>query len=298
MTHRIVIAEDEPDIRSNLTRLLQLEQYEVWAAPNGAEALELVRQHLPDLVLSDVMMPRMSGHELIHAMRGDTLLAHIPAILLTARAEHSDVREGMNLGADDYLVKPFKRDELLAAVRGRLERAASQQAVHRRLQDEARRLLHFDAPTNLPNRALLLERCALALLPTADAPSVVVAMVVIALDGLGQINQALGHAGGDEVLCQTADPTCGCHSGWRLQPGGPNGRQAVRPRVGSGARPGGTADLAAAAVWRCGCALQHAGARCLCGSPGRCGAEWSGYFSARPAAPGRSGLGPDPRGGR
>jgi diguanylate cyclase (GGDEF)-like protein len=204
MTHRIVIAEDEPDIRSNLTRLLQLEQYEVWAAPNGAEALELVRQHLPDLVLSDVMMPRMSGHELIHAMRGDTLLAHIPAILLTARAEHSDVREGMNLGADDYLVKPFKRDELLAAVRGRLERAASQQAVHRRLQDEARRLLHFDAPTNLPNRALLLERCALALLPTADAPSVVVAMVVIALDGLGQINQALGHAGGDEVLCQIA----------------------------------------------------------------------------------------------
>jgi diguanylate cyclase (GGDEF)-like protein len=204
MTHRIVIAEDEPDIRSNLARLLQLEQYEVWAAPNGAEALELVRQHLPDLVLSDVMMPRMTGHELIHAMRGDTLLAHIPAILLTAKAEHSDVREGMNLGADDYLVKPFKRDELLAAVRGRLERAAAQQAVHQRLHDEARRLLHFDAPTNLPNRALMLERCAAALVHAADAPSAV-AMAVIALDGLGQINQALGHAGGDEVVCQIAD---------------------------------------------------------------------------------------------
>jgi diguanylate cyclase (GGDEF)-like protein len=203
MTQRIVIAEDEPDIRSNLARLLQLERYEVWAAPNGAEALELVCQHLPDLVLSDVMMPRMTGHELIQAMRADTRLAHIPAILLTAKAEHSDLREGMNLGADDYLIKPFKRDELLAAVRGRLERAASQQAVHQRLHDEAQRLLHFDARTNLPNRALLLERCAAALLHQAPGAGVV-AMAVVALDGLGQINQALGHAGGDEVVCQIA----------------------------------------------------------------------------------------------
>jgi CheY-like chemotaxis protein len=78
MSHRIVIAEDETDIRANLTRLLTLEDYEVWAAPNGREALQLVRQHLPDIVLSDVMMPEMTGLQLVQALRADQLTAHSP----------------------------------------------------------------------------------------------------------------------------------------------------------------------------------------------------------------------------
>lgn len=203
MSYRIVIAEDEPDIRANLARLLTLEDYAVWAAPNGQEALELVRQHRPDLLLSDVMMPRMSGHELVQALRADPQLAHIPAIFLTAKAEHSDWREGMNLGADDYLVKPFKREELLTAVRSRLERVSAQQQVHQRLQDQAQRLVHFDDLTNLPNRTLMLQRCATAL-QHLPSPTFGVALVVLGLDGLGRINQALGHAGGDEVVCEMA----------------------------------------------------------------------------------------------
>ncbi len=203
MSYRIVIAEDDPDIRSNLARLLRLEQYEVWAAENGEEALALVRQHMPDLVLSDVMMPRMTGHALLQALRADASTAHIPAILLTARAEHSDRREGMNLGADDYLVKPFKREELLDAVRSRLERVSLQQRAHQRLREQAQHLVHFDALTQLPNRARMLERCADALQHGA-ASGAPVALAVIGLDGLRQINQTLGHAGGDAVICSIA----------------------------------------------------------------------------------------------
>jgi len=204
MAFRIVIAEDEPDIRSNLARLLQLEAYEVWAAADGQEALELVRQHLPDLLLSDVMMPRMNGHELIRSMRADNLVAHIPAILLTAKAEHSDVREGMNIGADDYLVKPFKREELLAAVRARLDRVASQQAVHERLHAQAMHLVHFDALTGLPNRARMLEHCTRALSQAVENLHKVT-LAVVALDGMVHINQALGHAAADAVVCAIAN---------------------------------------------------------------------------------------------
>ncbi len=199
MSYRIVIAEDEPDIRSNLARLLTLEDYVVWAAPNGEEALALVREHQPDLLLSDVMMPRMDGHQLIRALRAEPALAHIPAILLTAKAEHRDRREGMNLGADDYLVKPFKRDELLEAVRSRLDRTAVQQMAHQRLQAQTEHLKHFDSLTGLPNRLALLEACERAL-----ADGWPVAMAVINMQGVRHINQALGYAGGDEVLSQIA----------------------------------------------------------------------------------------------
>ena len=203
MSYRIVIAEDEPDIRANLARLLQLEQYTVWAACDGQEALALVRAHLPDLLLSDVMMPHMGGHALVQSLRADPALAHIPAIFLTARAEHSDRREAMSLGADDYLVKPFKREELLDAVRSRLDRSAAHHAARQQLQQQARRLQHFDALTQLPNRAHLLTRCALAQ-AQAERMQARVAVAVIALDGLGQLTQALGHAGGDTVLCEMA----------------------------------------------------------------------------------------------
>ena len=109
MNARIVVAEDETDIRQNLKRMLTLEAFEVWVGENGHEALALIREHQPDIVISDVMMPILSGHQLISAMRSDSNLAHIPVILLTARADRQDMREGMNLGADDYITKPFQR---------------------------------------------------------------------------------------------------------------------------------------------------------------------------------------------
>ena len=173
MAERIVVAEDETEIRTNLTRMLRLEGFEVLAAPNGAEALTLIQRHVPDLVLSDVMMPGMSGHELVQAIRANPQTAHIPTVLLTARADRSDVREGMNLGADDYLTKPFQRDELLACIRSRLDKSRALQEANSRLAGQAHRLSHYDAVTDLPNRThflLLLGDLLEAEGPRKDGP--------------------------------------------------------------------------------------------------------------------------------
>ncbi len=201
MSHRIVIAEDEADIRTNLTRLLKLEDYEVWAAPNGRDALQLVRQHLPDIVLSDVMMPEMTGHQLVQALRADPLTAHIPTVLLTAKADRSDVREGMNLGADDYLTKPFQRDELLDCIRSQLEKAATLQLAARQLASQVHQMAHFDAVTSLPNRSHLLLLLGQALREQkANGP----ALWMVGLDSLSQMAQIMGVGLLDDAVRQMA----------------------------------------------------------------------------------------------
>jgi diguanylate cyclase len=201
MSRRIVIAEDETDIRTNLTRLLTLEDYEVWAAPNGREALQLVREHLPDLVLSDVMMPEMTGHQLVQALRADALTAHIPTVLLTAKADRSDVREGMNLGADDYLTKPFQRDELLDCIRSQLEKAATLQVAARQLANQAHQMAHFDTITNLPNRSHILLLLSQALKEQKDSGP---ALWIVGLDSLSQMTQFMGAGLLDDSVRQMA----------------------------------------------------------------------------------------------
>jgi diguanylate cyclase (GGDEF)-like protein len=201
---RIVVAEDEDAIRENLARMLRIEGFDVAAAANGKEALALVREHLPALILSDVMMPVLDGHGLLQAVRDDPLTSSTPFVFLTARADRSDLRTGMNLGADDYLVKPFQRDELLAAVRARLARRATEGLAAQRLQAEAQRLLHFDALTNLPNRRLMLERVRAASHQSQRSNSRL-ALIMLGLDGLSQVNDSLGHESGDVVLREVAD---------------------------------------------------------------------------------------------
>lgn len=119
----VLVIEDEPEMRRNITRLLKLEGYEAVAAENGREGLERVRQRKPDLILCDVMMPVMDGHEVLRALRADPALHSIPFIFLTAKGEKTDQRGGMNLGADDYLTKPVDNDDLIHAVAARLQRA-------------------------------------------------------------------------------------------------------------------------------------------------------------------------------
>jgi diguanylate cyclase (GGDEF)-like protein len=201
---RIVVAEDEDAIRENLARLLKIEGFDVAAAANGKEALALVREHLPALIVSDVMMPVLDGHGLLQAVRDDPLTASIPFIFLTARADRRDLRAGMNLGADDYLVKPFQRDELLAAVRARLARRAAEGQAAQRLQAEAQRLVHFDPLTNLPNRKMMLERIRAASHQVLRSDSRL-ALIMLGVEGLSQVNDSLGHEIGDAVLRQVAD---------------------------------------------------------------------------------------------
>jgi EAL domain-containing protein (putative c-di-GMP-specific phosphodiesterase class I)/PleD family two-component response regulator len=194
VTYRIVIAEDETVIRNNLARLLRIEGFDVVAGANGREALELVRQHRPDLLLSDVMMPEMNGHELVKAIRSDPYLAHIPAVMLTARADRTDIRIGMNLGADDYLTKPFQRDELLLCIRSQLDKVSKQKQATQRLVEQAHRITHYDPVTDLPNRThvtLLLDNLLRNHL-SAHAALTTPAVIAVGMLGLREIAEVLG----------------------------------------------------------------------------------------------------------
>jgi DNA-binding NarL/FixJ family response regulator len=123
---KILVIEDEPEMRRNLTTILRLEQFRPLAAENGQAGVELAKREKPDIIVCDVMMPKLDGYGVIAALRADEETAGIPFIFLTAKGEKPDVRAGMNLGADDYLTKPVAKADLLAAIRSRLERAAQQ----------------------------------------------------------------------------------------------------------------------------------------------------------------------------
>ncbi len=121
---KILVVEDEDSIRSSVVDLLEVQGHQVIEAENGMLGVQLVSEHLPDLVVCDIMMPLMDGYEVLRFLRQTPMTADIPFIFLTAKAERTDVRLGMDLGADDYLTKPFTPSELLRAVQTRLDRLA------------------------------------------------------------------------------------------------------------------------------------------------------------------------------
>jgi DNA-binding NarL/FixJ family response regulator len=123
---KILVIEDEPEMRRNLLAILKLEQFHGLGAENGRAGIELARREKPDLILCDVMMPELDGYGVLRALREETTTAAIPFIFLTAKGERRDVREGMNLGADDYLTKPVAKADLLKAIAVRFVRAAQQ----------------------------------------------------------------------------------------------------------------------------------------------------------------------------
>ena len=123
---KILIIEDEPSTRENLCEILELEGFASHAAANGKTGMAAALSELPDLILCDVTMPELDGHGVLSALRAEPATRQIPFIFLTAKGERQDVREGMNLGADDYLIKPVDVDDLLAAIEARLERSQQQ----------------------------------------------------------------------------------------------------------------------------------------------------------------------------
>lgn len=128
---RVLIIEDQAPMRRNIALMLELEGFDVATAANGREGLEKVREFKPALVVCDVMMPELDGHAVVQTLRAEKETALLPFIFLTAKSDKHDLRIGMNFGADDYLVKPVVREDLLAAVHTRLARAATVQArVH------------------------------------------------------------------------------------------------------------------------------------------------------------------------
>lgn len=112
----ILLIEDNPEMRENTSEILELAGYKVIAAENGKKGVDLALKHLPDMVICDVMMPVLDGYGVLHILAKNPKTASIPFIYLTAKAEKEDFRKGMNLGADDYITKPFSDSELLDAI--------------------------------------------------------------------------------------------------------------------------------------------------------------------------------------
>lgn len=123
--NRILVVEDERDILDNIVETLEMEGFEARGAANGVIGVQIAKEYLPDLILCDIMMPELNGYGVLLELRRDPTTTNIPFVFLTAKAERSDMRRGMELGADDYLVKPFTTAELLAAVGTRINRRES-----------------------------------------------------------------------------------------------------------------------------------------------------------------------------
>ncbi|MCU7497206.1 MAG: response regulator transcription factor [Ignavibacteria bacterium] len=119
---KILVIEDHQTVCQTIKRLLEKAGYEVTAAQNGSEGIRLALETLPEVIVCDIMMPGINGYEVLKHLHSIEKTSSIPFIFLTAKAEMTDLRLGMDLGADDYLVKPFKANDLLSAIKTRLEK--------------------------------------------------------------------------------------------------------------------------------------------------------------------------------
>lgn len=119
----ILLVEDNADIRENTSEILELAGYKVLTAENGKVGLELAMAQKPDLIICDIMMPVLDGYGVLHVLQKNEELQNTPFIFLSAKSERSDMRKGMEMGADDYITKPFTETELLSAIESRLKKA-------------------------------------------------------------------------------------------------------------------------------------------------------------------------------
>ncbi|MEO7922945.1 MAG: response regulator [Chitinophagaceae bacterium] len=139
----ILVIDDNPDIRDNTAEILDLAGYKTYTAENGKKGVEAALREKPDLIVCDIMMPELDGYGVLHLLKKNTETEHIPFVFLTAKTERTDFRKGMDMGADDYITKPFEDIELLSAIEVRLKKAAvldnmyspSQQGINQFIKD-------------------------------------------------------------------------------------------------------------------------------------------------------------------
>jgi CheY-like chemotaxis protein/CRP-like cAMP-binding protein len=139
----VLVIEDNIDIRENTVEILDLAGYRTFSAENGKKGVELAQRQMPDIVVCDIMMPELDGYGVLHLLKKNPDTQHIPFIFLTAKIERSDFRKGMEMGADDYITKPFEEIELLTAIETRLKKievlgknyALSQEGISEFLKD-------------------------------------------------------------------------------------------------------------------------------------------------------------------
>jgi DNA-binding response OmpR family regulator len=121
---KVLLIEDDSVVRENTAELLELADYTVISSENGKSGVTQAKKHLPDIIICDIMMPELSGYGVLQILSKEKTTKQIPFIFLSAKVERNDIRKGMNLGADDYITKPFDESELLSAIESRLAKVA------------------------------------------------------------------------------------------------------------------------------------------------------------------------------
>ena len=185
MSLRVLVVDDEPDIRDVLKIILEAEKYEVIEAKNGEEAIKIITQKTPDLVLLDYKMPKMDGREVCRLVKKDILLRHLPIIMVTGKGEITDKVDGIDAGADDYIVKPFEPEELLAHIK----------MILRRTEID----LEANPLTRLPGNISILKDLNLRL-----SSQKLFAVCYVDLDKFKAYNDTYGFERGDNVIKETA----------------------------------------------------------------------------------------------
>jgi len=204
-SNRILVVDDVPVNIQLLVTYLAAEGYDVVSAKDGYDAMKAVKEHQPDLILLDVMMPKMNGFKVCEAIKSDDATKFIPVILVTALNELEDKIKGMDSGADDFLAKPFNKLELLVRVRSllrikHLHDELQEKVIElQRTKEELRQLAITDGLTGLYNYRYFKEQL-LQELKRAQRYSLNTAVVMIDIDHFKQYNDKNGHPAGDVVL--------------------------------------------------------------------------------------------------
>lgn len=205
----ILVVDDVPVNIQLLTTYLASEGYDIISARDGVEAIELVRQCIPDLILLDVMMPKMNGFEVCEAIKSNEDTKFIPVIMVTALNELEDKIKGMNAGADDFISKPFNKLELMVRVRSLLRIKFLNDALNEKVQElqkakeELRQLAITDGLTGLYNYRYFKEHLSQEL-NRARRHKLNVSLVMMDIDHFKHYNDTNGHPAGDAVLKKIA----------------------------------------------------------------------------------------------
>ena len=215
--NKILVIEDEEPVLAGMSALLTAENFDVIGAENGKVGVKLAIKNQPDLIICDVTMPELDGYGVLRELRQNPATAMIPFIFLTAKSTKSDLRQGMELGADDYLTKPFTRDELLGAIAARFKKHTvmfehySTELKH--TEEKVNHLVYYNNLTDLPNRLSLQEQFYQAIAHIDKLPSQSsISILSISLDRFSRVNDFLGYTLGDLLLKSVAERLTMCVS--------------------------------------------------------------------------------------